>query len=226
MTAGWRGIRTPFIAYVAPFAAFVAILTAEHSLGWPPEWTYPLRFVIVGAILLGVSRHFVSLRPSLPWASIAVGVAVFALWVAPDLLFGYRHHWLFENAVTGKAATSLGAGFRRDPLSLILRFASSALLVPVLEELFWRGWMMRWLIDGDFLKVRLGTYGAFSFWAVAVLFAAEHGPYWEVGLAAGIVYNWWMLRTRNLGDCVLAHAITNGCLSAYVLLFGQWQYWL
>jgi hypothetical protein len=109
---------------------------------------------------------------------------------------------------------------------VVLRVASSVALVPVLEELFWRGWLMRWLIDKDFLKVPLGTYARAAFWITAVLFASEHGPYWEVGLAAGIVYNWWIIHTRNLADCMLAHAVTNGLLSVYVLTTGQWQYWL
>ena len=63
----------------------------------------------------------------------------------------------------------------------------------------------------------LGTYVPSVFWIVAVLFASEHGPYWEVGLAAGVIYNWWMVRTQNLADCIVAHAVTNGLLSAYVL---------
>jgi CAAX prenyl protease-like protein len=85
---------------------------------------------------------------------------------------------------------------------------------------------MRYAIRADFESVPVGQYAAVSFWAVALLFAAEHGPYWEVGLIAGVAYNWWLVRTRNLADCMLAHAITNALLAGYVLLFDQWQYWL
>jgi membrane protease YdiL (CAAX protease family) len=46
-----------------------------------------------------------------------------------------------------------------------------------------------------------------------------------VGLLAGLAYNWWMQRTRSLGDLVLAHGVTNACLSVYVVATGQWQYW-
>jgi CAAX prenyl protease-like protein len=86
--------------------------------------------------------------------------------------------------------------------------------------------MMRWLIDADFRRVPLGAYAAFSFWAVVLLFAAEHGPYWDVGLAAGVIYNLWMMRTKSLGDLILAHAVTNACLGAYVIAEGKWEYWL
>jgi CAAX prenyl protease-like protein len=109
---------------------------------------------------------------------------------------------------------------------LAVRILGSAGLVPILEELFWRGWLMRWLVAPKFQAVPLGTYTPLSFWVTAALFASEHGPYWEVGLLAGIIYNWWLISTRNLADCILAHAVTNGCLAAYVLGWKQWQYWL
>ncbi len=61
---------------------------------------------------------------------------------------------------------------------------------------------------------------------MALAFASEHGPYWDVGLLAGILYNWWMLRTKSLGDLICAHAVTNACLSLFVITAGKWEYWL
>lgn len=213
-------------AYIAPFLAFVAALAVEHTISLPAPVLYSIRFAIVLALILLFSRPFLNFRPSFPIASIAVGLAVFVLWIAPDLLFHYRHTWLFDNAITGSAKSSLAPELKNNAAFIVLRCVSSFALVPILEELFWRGWMMRWLIDVDFLKVPLGTYSRFAFWTVAILFASEHGPYWEVGLLAGIAYNWWIVRTRNLADCILAHGVTNAALAGYVLLTDQWQYWL
>ena len=85
---------------------------------------------------------------------------------------------------------------------------------------------MRWIVNPhNFEKVPLGTFTRSSFWITALLFASEHGSVWDVGLLAGIFYNWWMIRTRNLWDCILAHSVTNGILAAYVIGGGQWQYW-
>jgi len=161
------------------------------------------------------------------WAgSLLLGVAVFLLWIAPDLLFpGYRGHWLFSNPVMGAAGSGLPAADRSDVTVLLLRGLRACLIVPVVEELFWRAWLMRWLISPDFTKVPLGAYSAGAFWMVAVLFASEHGSYWDVGLATGILYNWWMIRTRSLGDLILTHAVTNACLSLYVVAAGKWEYW-
>lgn len=218
--------RSATVAYVAPFVAFIGVMALEHTLLPNSQILYPVRFVIVLAVILLVSRPVLQLRPKNPLASIVVGIAVFLIWIAPDRLFGYRHFWLFDNPLTGSASTSIPAGMHSSIWFLAARTLGSVALVPILEELFWRGWLMRWLINPDFEKVPLGKYAPGAFWIVAILFASEHGPYWEVGLMAGVVYNWWMIRTKSLADCMLAHAVTNGVLAAYVMASGQWQYWL
>jgi uncharacterized protein len=183
--------------------------------------------IAVTAILLLFSRKAISLRISSPVTSVLFGILIFLIWVGPDLLWpAYRQHWLFHNNLMGQAQSSLPENLRSDLFFLIFRVAGTALLVPVVEELFWRGWLMRYLINADFEKIRLGAYTALSFWATAALFASEHGSYWEVGLLAGIGFNYWMIRTRSLGDCILAHAVTNACLAAYVIGGEKWQYWL
>jgi CAAX prenyl protease-like protein len=178
-------------------------------------------------VLAVLSRHLVSFRAWNWVGSIIIGVAVFVLWVAPDILWpAYRGHWLFDNSLVGSAKSSVPYDLKHDLVFIALRIFGSVGLVPVLEELFWRGWLMRWLIRPDFEGVRLGTYTGHSFWVTAALFAAEHGSYWDVGLLAGIIYNWWMVRTCRLAVCIVAHAVTNGLLAAYVPYTGQWQYWL
>jgi CAAX prenyl protease-like protein len=212
--------------YVAPFLSFIAVVAIERWLGLPLVWSYALRLILVSVLLALFSRPYLSFRPSAPAASIAVGIAVFLIWVGPDLLFGYRHFWPFENRLMGSPVTSISPELKTNVLFLAVRILGTSLLVPVVEELFWRGWLMRWLIDQDFLSVPLGTYAPSAFWIVALLFASEHGSFWEVGLAAGIIYNWWIIRTKNLADCILAHLVTNAILAAYVIAAGQWQYWL
>lgn len=223
-----RFVRKATLGYAGPFVLYAVLMGLEHSAGLPLEWSYCLRVLLVALAVLWVSRPYLSFRLRAPWASLAMGVLVFLVWIGPDLLFGpgYRRFWLFENSLTGAAKASLNGSLRASTGFLVIRTLGSCALVPIIEELFWRGWMMRWLIDKNFLKVPLGEYAPSAFWLVAVLFASEHGPYWEVGLAAGILYNWWLLRTRNLADCMLAHAVTNGLLAAYVIAQGQWQYWL
>lgn len=220
-------LRHPAVPYVAPFAVFMALIAVLGYLPYSDRTDLIVRTVILTAVIWLVSRPVLDFRVR-DWAgSLGIGVAVFVLWIGPDLLFpGYRSHWLFQNSITGSLKTSLAPETLADPLSLVLRTVRAVVLVAILEELFWRGWLLRWLIKPDFLSVPLGAYSAQAFWIAAVLFASEHGPYWDVGLLAGAAYNWWMIRKKSLGDLILAHGVTNACLSAYVIATGKWEYWM
>jgi len=218
--------RYPSLPYVLPFAAFLVLLVGHQYLELG-SWQYPARVAIISLLLVVFSRHVLDFRPSQPVASLGIGVAVFVIWILPDLLWaGYRDHWLFQNGITGTITSSIADHHRMDGWVLFFRSVLAILIVPVVEELFWRAWLMRWLIKPQFETLRLGTYSAMAFWVTALMFASEHGPYWDVGLLAGIIYNWWMVRTRSLADCILAHACTNACLSFYVIFAGKWEYWL
>jgi CAAX prenyl protease-like protein len=217
----------PSLPYVVPFAAFLLFLAAQRYSPLPPEIENPLRLALLSAILLIFSRRVIHIRSSHLVESALIGIGVFVLWIGPDLLFpGYRQHWLFQNLITGHLQSSLAGDAHNNVVVLWSRILRAVVLVPVIEELFWRAWLMRWLISPRFETVPLGAYAPVSFWLTAVLFASEHGPYWDVGLATGIIYNWWMLRTRSLADCILAHAVTNACLCGYIVATRHWEYWL
>lgn len=220
--------RHPSWAYVAPFVVFMAVLSLGPTVGPAGlEILYPFRVAATVAAGLVWSRRVLNFRVRNALGSAAVGIAVFLLWIAPDLLWpGYRSHWLFQNALTGPLASSLAEHHRSSAAFLLWRGAGLVIVVPVIEELFWRAWLMRYVIARRFEGISLGTYSSTGFWITAVLFAAEHGPFWDVGLVAGVAYNAWMVKSRSLGDCILAHAVTNACLGAYVLWSGRWEYLL
>jgi len=216
----------PSVKYVAPFALFLFFLAIGSKVSLESTWVAPLRVLILAIVCVICWPRELSIRPDRPIASIAIGALVFLLWVAPDLVMpGYRSQPLFSNGIVGHAHSSLQSAEVRSSWLLGWRTIRAVIIVPIVEELFWRAWLMRWLIKSDFLRVPLGTYTPFSFWVTAILFASEHGPYWDVGLLAGVIYNWWMVRSKSVADCILMHAVTNGVLSAYVITTGQWQYW-
>lgn len=219
------GVRQA-LPWVLPFAVFMLLLAVLPLLHLDVVVEQVLRIGIVGAVLLTVSRPVIDLRVRHWVGSTIVGAGVFALWIAPDLLVpGWHDAPLFSNDIVGRPESGYPEAGRANPVALVLRTVRAALIVPLAEELFWRGWLPRWMVDADVSRVPLGTFTRAGFWITAILFASEHGSYWDVGLMAGVAYNWWMLRTRSLGDCILAHAVTNGLLSAYVIGFGEWRYW-
>ncbi len=215
------------LPYIAPFAVFMGLIALHSVYSLPDLADQILRVTVVSLVLIFVARPVIDLRaPSWP-LSLLIGAAVFLIWIAPDLAFpGYRHHLLFENRILGAPTPGLSVASQTQPAVLALRAVRAVILVPIVEELFWRAWLMRWIIAPDFEKVPLGKYTAMSFWAVALLFASEHGSYWDVGLVTGVIYNAWMVKSKSLGDLILTHAVTNACLSIYVIAAGKWEYWL
>ena len=221
--------RSPSAPYVIPFGVFMLLLAVQQYVVLPVPQTveFIVRCIILTAVLWIFSRHVISFRLQRPLASIGIGIAVFFLWIGPDALIpGYRQHWLFTNSITGEVKTALDVANRTDVVAIVFRILRAVILVPIIEELFWRAWALRWVAENDFEKMPLGAYTTASFWIVALLFGAEHGPFWEVGLICGAIYNWWMGKTRSLGDLILVHAVTNGTLCAYVLLAKKWEYWM
>ena len=214
------------LAWVGPFAVFMLWLAVDTSLPIVNPGKELLRDAVLLAAIVGFSRRLLP-RSAPHWkASIVLGVAVCAMWVAPDaLIAGWRNHAIFQNGMTGHITTSIAPG-ELTPLMLALRTMRAALLVPVLEELFWRGWLPRWIQDTQFERIQLGQYTPLAFCATALLFGAEHGPFWEVGLLCGVIFNWWMRRTRSLGDLILVHAVTNLALSLYVMGTSRWSFWM
>lgn len=214
------------IPWVGPFIVFLVWLAIDKYLPIANPTKELVRDAVIAASILIFSRQLLP-RSAPHWlVSIAIGLGVCALWVAPDALVpGWRDHALFQNAITGRISLSIPQG-DLSPLMLALRTMRATLLVPVLEELFWRGWLPRWIQDTHFARIPLGRYTPLAFWATAFLFAAEHGPFWEVGLVCGIIYNLWMRRTRSMGDLMLTHATTNLALSLYVIATHRWMFWM
>lgn len=223
-------IRSPSLPYIGPFLAFLGLLALSRAVPFSALTVQAGFVACMLAVIAAVARMAPDLQSGFRvrnWiGTVLLGIFVFVIWIGPDqLLPGYRHHWLFENALMGTAAAGLSPESHSQGAVLWLRAFRAVAIVPLVEELFWRAWLMRWIVSDNFLSVPLGTWSVRAFWMVAVLFASEHGSYWDVGLAAGLLYNWWMIRTKSLADLVVAHAVTNACLSAYVVLAGKWEYW-
>jgi CAAX prenyl protease-like protein len=217
------------VAYTAPFFAFMLFialaqgLDAAHLAPWglgAIYVVYPVQTVACAAVLAWFWRDYELRAPAKPWLAVGVGVLVFVLWVAPGVVFHRRARLegfdpeLFD----GRAGVYW--------LEVVLRLARSIVVVPLLEEIFWRGCLLRCFSDEPFEAVPFGTYTWQANAVVAAGFMLEHSmPDWPAALAAGLLYNMVAFRTRSLSSCVLAHAITNALLSAYILATHQWGYW-
>ena len=220
----------PAVPRIAPFAAFVVLLGFASLLGRTGaveaedlRWLHLARGGAAALLLAIFWRKYVELLD--PGSSrlrewliaVASGLVVFALWIQLD-----RGWATLGSGTPGFDPT--GPDGRIDPLLAVLRFASLALVVPVMEELFWRSFLMRWLDAPafEFADARRTSLRAFIF--VAVLFGLEHDQ-WLAGVISGIVYNWLYVRTGRLWIPIASHAVTNGALGAWILATHSWHLW-
>jgi CAAX prenyl protease-like protein len=211
---------------VAPFALFIALMAAEPVLAPALEgivdarWLYALRSVLAALLLVVLWRRYTELkRPRVTGAAwlegVGVGVVVFVLWIGldfPPLVLGEAHPYI--PMVDGRLHGGLA----------LTRLAGAALVVPVVEELFWRSFLMRWLEKPGFLAVDPRTVGSRAILISSVVFALEH-RLWLAGFLAGLAYGALYRRTGSLWVVIVAHAVTNGVLGVYVLGTHSWHFW-
>jgi CAAX prenyl protease-like protein len=150
------------------------------------------------------------------WRGPLAGLLVFALWVAAAGVFLPRS--------TIPATLIAWPDWARDGW-IAARVATSVLVVPIAEELAYRGYLLRRIAAADFEAVAFRMVGGWPLLASSVLFGFVHGPMWLAGIAAGAIYGAVLIRTERMGEAVAAHATTNGLLAAYVLLLNHWEIW-
>jgi CAAX prenyl protease-like protein len=107
---------------------------------------------------------------------------------------------------------------------LAFRVVGAVIVVPLMEELFWRAFLIRWLINENFKSVPVGAFTWLSFAVTAGLFGAEHSE-WLAGLICGVLYNGLYYKRKDVFSCVVAHAVSNAALAVWVLSRGDWKFW-
>jgi CAAX prenyl protease-like protein len=108
---------------------------------------------------------------------------------------------------------------------LAIRLVGYVLVIPVVEELAFRAYAMRRLMDSDVDAVPVGRFSLAAFVISSLLFGALHGPLWIQGTLAGMAFAGALCWRRRFGDAVMAHATTNALIAIYVFVTGHWSVW-
>ncbi len=210
-TAGWMASE----AYVCPLVALVAttLVTGAFSVGVDP--LYPLALIMTCGLLWWNRKSYVDLRWTFTPQSVAIGVAVFALWIT---LEPRKSVGIVAQGPVGLTEAGLLAW-------LLARIFGTVLVTPLVEELAFRGYLTRRLMATDFQMVPIGKFSWPSFLISSLLFGFLHER-WMAGTLAGLLYSLALYRRRELSDTVLAHAVTYGLIVAYALTSCDWSLWV
>lgn len=214
------------VAYFLPMATFmVFILLASR---WPKQYPafYAVRTVMVAALLWALWPYYTRIRWRYGWLGLLFGVIGILQWVPMQLWL--QHHFEFfrpdvSNVFNPKAHFATPAGLWSF---VAVRLIGAVLVVPVMEELFWRDFLWRQIIaPNDFKLAGVGEWDWKAFLAVSALFAVVHGNWWLTSIVWAMLAGALLVMTRSLGACIIMHATTNLLLAVYVLKWEDWSFW-
>jgi exosortase E/protease (VPEID-CTERM system) len=206
----------PTAAYLVPLLAIIATMMITGAFTDGFDRFYALRVLAGAATLCYFRRHYVAMRWTWSWTAVAIGVVTFVLWMAlepaPTAM----------EAALGMRVARLGVVW--GPIWLVFRVAGSVFIVPLAEELAFRGYLTRRLIATEFQSVPLGRFTWLSFLVSSALFGALHGR-WLAGILAGMLFAIALYRRGRLADAVVAHATANALIAGYVVTTRDWSLW-
>jgi uncharacterized protein len=240
-------------AHVVPFAVFMVFMIVLQLVAAKIEWKHPeapwwrqdpahFIYPIQSLVTIGfIFRYWKSyvFNWSWKWSLVAIvfGTVGIGFWLLPTTLYDY---WQLTGKPTG-ILKLLGVEARKegfDPglfehpaawwTAVLFRFLRAVVVVALVEEIFWRGFLMRFVCDweGDYWKQPFGRATWKTYLIVTGMFMLAHAP---VDYAGAFVYGsmTWLLCvwSKNLGACVIMHAVANLLMGWYVMAYGKFGLW-
>ncbi len=210
-------VTNPVAAYLVPFLAILAASMLAQLASGGFEWLYPIRVVASLAALWYFRKRYRTLNWRFGWTAIALGIFVFMIWMAFELL-------VIPTQASMPIPLSEAPAFARVAW-VAIRVLGAVVTVPIAEELAFRGFLLRQFASRDFESVRWQSVSWIAVLLSSVAFGALHGERWLPAVLAGVVYALAVVRRGSIGDAIAAHVTTNALIAAAVLLGGFWQLW-
>ena len=216
--------RSPLTPRVAPFFIFLILTAGQGYFGPASSYWFYLAKTVVGLWMIAEVWPLVpEMRLAVSWEAIVVGIVVLVMWVGID---GYYPKLSLSKAAPENSNPNLVFG-DHSPLAwffIAVHIFGMTVVVPPLEEVFFRSVLYRYVANPNFLEVPLNRFLPLPFFVTAIIFGAEHNE-WLAGILCGMAYQWLVLRKNRLGDAIVAHAITNFLLGVYIVWRGAWSFW-
>jgi hypothetical protein len=216
-----RILISPILVRAIPFAAFAILTLLQGRLGDSPQyWIYAFKTAIGAWLLWLVRPHVKEMGWKFSWESVAVGTTVFLAWVGLD----GHYPMLAQRAGSFNPARTYGSGSSLALTFIVVRMIGSSLVVPPLEEVFYRSFIYRYLIKSEFLTIPLGCLEWRAFLIAGLVFGIGHYE-WLPGILCAFAYQGLVCRKNRLDDAVTAHAITNFLLGLWVITRQAYYFW-
>ena len=217
-----------YLPFLLPLAMLISVGLVDQILFPNFDWLYPLPILLSAIIIFRYRIFFMSKFEKASFGAYLIGVSIFFLWIFLIPVDSGKS-LLFSNEIN---SAPLGIAL----IWLICRIIGAVLVVPIAEELAFRGfllpylnaWINRFLLKNTLFKFfsnQVAVVGTSLVLIISsLLFGILHSDF-LAGSLAGIGFGVSYLLRRKLIDAIVAHAATNGLLAAYVIGLGYWSYW-
>jgi CAAX prenyl protease-like protein len=220
------------IGYVLPFALYLGLtqLISFFPALYPDY--YPAVYTAVVIVVGLVTAYFLwsrsLLRPhTRVGLAVAVGLMGGALWIGLCQL-DLEQYLDLPSWIRPERRAYDPFKHLEDPLAawafVAVRLAGMVLLVPVVEELFERGFVARWLLGPDWQVRPMGQFTPATFAIVTLLCTLAH-PEWLAAAVYFALLNAYLYWKKDLWGCVVAHGVSNLVLGIYILAAKDWRLW-
>jgi uncharacterized protein len=223
------GVKPPLIsddlAYILPMGIFLAFTWAQGN--WPALYAagYVVKTIATAVALRILWRRYTLIRWNAIGLGVLVGIVGTAQWIGMQLWL-QRRFAFFQSAGGAFNPESHFPELHQRVAFISVRLIGAVLVVPVMEELFWRDYLWRQIIaPNDFKLAKVGEWSLAAFLSVAVVFSTVHGNWWLTAIVWGLLIGLLLVYTKSLGSCIVAHAVTNLLLGIYVLVYHDWAFW-
>ena len=227
------------IPRVAPFALFLIIGSAQGNYFPGSEyWLYAAKTVMSAALLYYWRGLITEMRWSFSVSGVVAGIAIAALWIGLDgVIPSLDTIWYAARKLaTGQAAPPATEDVIWDPVRFFagqpalgwgfvaVRVFGRSLVVPAMEEVFYRSFFYRYIANPKFLEMPIGVWHSVAFLVTCAAFSFSHPGQWLAALICAATYQWLVIRHKRLGDAMLAHGVTNLIISVWAISTGQWKF--
>jgi CAAX prenyl protease-like protein len=213
------------VAYILPMGIFLAI-TWSHGQ-WPAYYPleYAVKTILTAITLIILWPRYTKIKWNHLLPGFACGVIGTVQWIAMQLYL-QRHFAFFRESTD--AFNPLTYFHNRSMMIafIAVRMIGAVLVVPFMEERFWRDYLWRQIIaPNDFKLATIGEWSAGALIIVSVIFATVHGNWWLTAIVWGLMIGLLLVCTKSLGACIVCHATCNLLLGIWVLTCHRWSFW-
>jgi membrane protease YdiL (CAAX protease family) len=233
----------PLLVRTLPFLVFVGLTAMQGSFGEASRyWIYAAKTAVGGWLIWRARPWIQEMRWQMGWDAMVVGILVFAFWVGLDSWYPSAESLLKRGVCPGLRHLGFGSWCDAPPSTaapwnpqaqfgpalawffILTRLLGSSLVVPPIEEVFYRSFVYRSIASAHFESVPLSRFSLKALLGTAVIFGFAHYE-WLPGIVCGLLYQALVIRHNALGRAMAAHAITNFLLGIWIVCRGAWHFW-